>query len=90
MAEQSTLSADFIESNSNGLLSACWLADRFSKQRVMETIKIVEVGIMLFAALAMTLSWLCLSLVASQPGLMASACLGGVALGFVCYVLSAA
>lgn len=32
-----------------------WLADRFSKQRVMETIKIVEVGIMLFAALAMTL-----------------------------------
>ncbi len=32
-----------------------WLADRFSKQRVMETVKIIEIGIMLFAALAMTL-----------------------------------
>ena len=32
-----------------------WLADRFSKQRVMEVVKMVEVGIMLFAALAMTL-----------------------------------
>ena len=30
-----------------------WLADRFSKQRVMEVVKVVEVGIMLFAALAM-------------------------------------
>lgn len=32
-----------------------WLADRFSKQRVMEVVKVVEVGIMLFAALAMAL-----------------------------------
>jgi len=30
-----------------------WLADRFSKQRLMEVIKLVEIGIMLFAALAM-------------------------------------
>ena len=32
-----------------------WAADRFSKQRVMECIKVIEVGIMLFAALSMAL-----------------------------------
>jgi MFS family permease len=37
--------------------------------------------LLIAAALAMTLSWSCLSLVASQPALMASACLGGIALG---------
>ena len=30
-----------------------WLADRFSKQRVLSTVKLVEIGIMLFAAVAL-------------------------------------
>jgi MFS family permease len=37
--------------------------------------------LLIAAALSMTLSWLTLSLVASQPALLASACLGGIALG---------
>jgi len=41
-----------------------WLADRFSKQRVMTTVKMVEIGIMLFAAMALGLEKLPLELIA--------------------------
>lgn len=41
-----------------------WLADRFSKQRVMSSVKVAEVGIMLFAALALALHRLPLELAA--------------------------
>ncbi len=41
-----------------------WLADRFSKQRVMSAVKAAEVGIMLFAALALALRNLPLELTA--------------------------
>ncbi|MGI9110346.1 MAG: MFS transporter [Opitutales bacterium] len=41
-----------------------WLADRFSKQRVMATVKQAEIAIMLFAALALSLHSLPLELAA--------------------------
>jgi acyl-[acyl-carrier-protein]-phospholipid O-acyltransferase/long-chain-fatty-acid--[acyl-carrier-protein] ligase len=41
-----------------------WLADRFSKQRVMSTVKQAEIAIMLFAALALSLHSLPLELAA--------------------------
>lgn len=41
-----------------------WLADRFSKQRVMSSVKVAEIGIMLFAAVALTLHSLPLELAA--------------------------
>ena len=41
-----------------------WLADRFSKQRVMSAVKAAEVGIMLFAAFALALRSLPLELAA--------------------------
>lgn len=41
-----------------------WLADRFSKQRVMSAVKLAEIGIMLFAALALSLHSLPLELLA--------------------------
>jgi acyl-[acyl-carrier-protein]-phospholipid O-acyltransferase/long-chain-fatty-acid--[acyl-carrier-protein] ligase len=41
-----------------------WLADRFSKQRVMSAVKLAEIGIMLFAALALSLHSLPLELTA--------------------------
>ncbi len=41
-----------------------WLADRFSKQRVMSAVKAAEAGIMLFAALALALRNLPLELTA--------------------------
>ncbi len=39
-----------------------WLADRFSKQRVMQSVKLAEIGIMLFAAMALGLQSLPLEL----------------------------
>ena len=41
-----------------------WLADRFSKQRVISSVKLAEVGIMLFAALALAFGDVRLELVA--------------------------
>jgi len=41
-----------------------WLADRFSKQRVLESVKVAEVGIMLFAALALGVQSILMQLVA--------------------------
>lgn len=41
-----------------------WLADRFSKQRVMQSVKLAEIGIMLFAALALGLDSLPLEMTA--------------------------
>jgi len=41
-----------------------WLADRFSKQRVMSSVKIAEIGIMLFAAVALGLQNVPLELMA--------------------------
>src|SRR5580704_12448634 len=41
-----------------------WLADRFSKQRVMSSVKIAEIGIMLFAAVALGLQSVPLELMA--------------------------
>ncbi|MBW8709401.1 MAG: MFS transporter [Alphaproteobacteria bacterium] len=51
-------------------IGAGLLADRINQRYLLTA-----------AALAMTLSWLSLSLLASQPALMVSACLGGAALG---------
>jgi acyl-[acyl-carrier-protein]-phospholipid O-acyltransferase/long-chain-fatty-acid--[acyl-carrier-protein] ligase len=41
-----------------------WLADRFSKAQVMRTVKVVEIGIMLFASVALTFRHLPLELAA--------------------------
>jgi acyl-[acyl-carrier-protein]-phospholipid O-acyltransferase/long-chain-fatty-acid--[acyl-carrier-protein] ligase len=43
---------------------AGWMADRLSKQRIMSTVKVVEIGIMLFAAMALGLHLLPLQLAA--------------------------